>query len=185
MSKASSGAGSMRSRRSGQKHRRTVLPALCEQKDIAEPPVRKDADRFREHLSEGFRRPLEAAWLMFLINFKVFLWSLLLIVPGIVAAYRYRQVWYVKAQHPDWSAAECIAQSSRLMDGCKWKAFVFDLSYIPWLLLAGVCAGMSILLGSAFAGALFMGAVLFVLCYFFAGRAAFYRNLVEERKAAQ
>lgn len=147
--------------------------------------LRDDRRKWLAGSLEGFRRPLEAAWLMFLINFKVFLWSLLLIVPGIVAAYRYRQAWYVKAQHPDWSAAECIAQSSRLMDGCKWKAFVFDLSYIPWLLLAGVCAGMSILLGSAFAGALFMGAVLFVLCYFFAGRAAFYRNLVEERKAAQ
>ena len=126
---------------------------------------------------EGFRRPLESAWLLFLINFKVFLWSLLLVVPGIVAAYRYRQAWFIKSQHHEWSATRCIARSCEVMDGFKWKAFVFDLSYGGWLLLAGSAVGVAMLSANSVAISLSMVAAVFVMCYFFAGRAVFYREL--------
>jgi uncharacterized membrane protein len=131
---------------------------------------------------EGFRRPLDAAWLLFLMNLKVALWSLLFLVPGIVAAYRYRQAWYLKAGNPDWSASKCIRESCRMMNGFKWKAFVFDFSFAGWFLLVGAIVAVSLAAHIVLAGVLAPVLVLFVLCYFFAGRAVFYRRLAEERE---
>jgi len=139
---------------------------------------------------EGFKRPLELAWLTVLMNLLVMLWSLLLIIPGIVALYRYRQAWYLKVENPDWSARQCLAESARLMKGYKWRAFEFDLSYAGWGLLlvatfsaAGVLsvAGGAVSFLSVLVGGLSVYLVLFVFCYFFTGRAAFYRELRKER----
>lgn len=143
--------------------------------------VKGDEEKWFSRSFEGFRRPLDAAWLLFLINLKAMLWSLLLLVPGLVAVYRYRQAWYLKARNPDWSASKCIAESGRMMDGFKWKAFVFDLSYFGWLLLAGAGVGATMLMQNPVGGMLSLITAVFVLCYFFAGRAVFFRELVAER----
>lgn len=145
--------------------------------------IRDDEKKWLAVSMEGFRRPLESAWLLFLINFKVFLWSLLLVVPGIVAAYRYRQAWFIKAQHHEWSASKCIARSCEIMDGFKWKAFVFDLSYSGWLLLAGLVVGVAMLSANSIAIAFSMVVAIFVMSYFFAGRAVFYRELCNCRQS--
>ena len=145
--------------------------------------IRDDEKKWLAVSMEGFRRPLESAWLLFLINFKVFLWSLLLVVPGIVAAYRYRQAWFIKAQHHEWTASRCIARSCEIMDGFKWKAFVFDLSYGGWLLTVGLAMGAAMLGSNAMAISLSMVAAVFVMCYFFAGRAVFYRELCNCRQS--
>ena len=141
--------------------------------------VAGDEEKWLFRSFEGFRRPLEAAWLLFLINFKVMLWSLLFLVPGLVAAYRYRQAWYLKAGNPDWSASKCIAESGRMMDGFKWKAFVLDLSYFGWFFFAGTGVGAAVLSGNAIATGCAMAGAVFILCYFFAGRAVFFRELAD------
>lgn len=89
----------------------------------------------------GFARPFEMTGLLVLINLKAFLWGLLFVIPGLVAAYRYRLAWFLKNEHPDWTASACIAESGRRMKGFKWQAFCLDLSYLGWYLLA--TAGMA------------------------------------------
>ncbi len=79
---------------------------------------------------DGFSRPFESMGLLLLVNTKVLLWSLLFVLPGIVAIYRYRQAWFVKIEHPDWTASACLAESGHLMRGVKWKAFRLDLTYL-------------------------------------------------------
>ena len=68
----------------------------------------------------------------------IFLWTLLLIIPGIIAAYRYSQAYYIMYDHPDYSAARCLRESSRMMKGRKWRLFVLDLSFIGWRILNGL-----------------------------------------------
>ena len=46
-------------------------------------------------------------------------------------AYRYRAAWFLKVDHPDWGAWECVRRSVELMDGAKRAAFGLDCSY--WL----------------------------------------------------
>ena len=83
----------------------------------------------------GFARPLEMLWLTILMMIKVFLWALLLIIPGIIACLRYALAWYVKAENPDMGANDCIKRSCELMHGRKCHLVVFGLSYICWYLL--------------------------------------------------
>lgn len=86
----------------------------------------------------GFRSPWGMWWLYFRQMFQTVLWTLLFIIPGIIAAYRYRLCWFLKAENPDWSAKACIAESGRLMKGHKWKLFCYDFYYFS------LCVGMVI-----------------------------------------
>ena len=63
------------------------------------------------HLFDGFEYFIKAILLTIVVGIKIFLWSLLLIVPGIIAALRYSQAYYVLADHPEYSVRQCIAVS--------------------------------------------------------------------------
>ena len=65
----------------------------------------------------------------------IYLWALLLIVPGILAAYRYRQALYILLENPELGVLECLRRSTQMMDGHKWELFVLDLSFLGWYIL--------------------------------------------------
>ena len=75
---------------------------------------------------------------LFLRDLFRFLWGLLLIVPGIIASYRYRMAIYLLIDHPEMSTVQCMRESARMMKGHKTELFVLDLSFIGWVLLAGI-----------------------------------------------
>ena len=66
----------------------------------------------------------------------VALWSLLLVFPGIIAAYRYRMAIYLLVDDPSRGVMECLRLSGEMMKGHKWELFVLDLSFIGWNFLA-------------------------------------------------
>ena len=82
-------------------------------------------------------------WLMVLRTIRIALWSLLLVVPGFVAFYAYRMAFFLKADHPEWSAWHVLAESKRMMDGHKWRLACLDASFIGWLLLVGMTFGLA------------------------------------------
>jgi len=90
----------------------------------------------------GGNRYLNVVGTMFLTNVFVFLWSLLLVIPGIVKSYAYRMVPYILAQNPDISATRAIALSQEMMRGEKWDVFVLDLSFIGWRIVASMLCGL-------------------------------------------
>ena len=63
------------------------------------------------------------------------LWSLLLVVPGVIAAYRYSMADYILIDDPTKSPLQCLKESKRMMDGHKGELFMLDLSFIGWFLL--------------------------------------------------
>ena len=75
----------------------------------------------------------------------IYLWSLLCVIPGIIAAIRYSQSFFILAENPDMSIRECVNESKRLMSGKIWEYFVLELSFILWLLLVSVTCGIAIL----------------------------------------
>jgi len=153
--------------------------------------VRDDEKEWFAGAFGGFKRPLEVTWLLALMNLRVFLWGLLFVIPGIIAVYRYRQAWYLKSENPEWSAGKCLSESGKLMKGMKWQAFCLDLSFFGWFLLvlmvigpfafAAAMATKAGALAGSFVGALAGVAVsyffAFVLAYFVAARAVFYKEL--------
>ena len=78
---------------------------------------------------------------IFLVNLLqsifVFLWALLLIVPGIIKAFAYALVPYILGdeKYKDLGYREVLKLSEDMMKGHKWSLFVFYLSYIGWYLL--------------------------------------------------
>lgn len=87
-------------------------------------------------LFDGFGLFFKVIWLYIRMGLIIFLWSLLFVVPGIIAAYNYRQAAYILIDHPEWSAKQCMRESKRIMAGNKFDLFWLDLSFIGWSLLS-------------------------------------------------
>ena len=80
-----------------------------------------------------------------LMNLFIFLWLLLLIVPGIVAAYSYRMVFYILIDNPEIGVMEALRKSKEMMQGYKTKLLCLDLSFIGWGLLCILTFGVGFL----------------------------------------
>ena len=87
------------------------------------------------NLLDGFGMFPRVLFLIILQIVFIFLWSLLLVIPGIIAAYRYSFAVYVMIDHPEMSAMDCLRESKRLTTGYKRQLFLLDLSFIFWFLL--------------------------------------------------
>ena len=72
----------------------------------------------------------------------VFLWSLLFIIPGIVAGFSYAMTDYILAEDPELTADEAISQSKSIMTGNKWRFFCLQFSFIGWDILATLAFGI-------------------------------------------
>lgn len=83
---------------------------------------------------------------MFLRSLYIMLWSLLLIIPGIIKRYTYRFVPYILAEAPQTKPANALRISSELTAGHKWEMFLLDLSFIGWYILGSFALGFGIFL---------------------------------------
>lgn len=72
----------------------------------------------------------------------VFLWSLLFIIPGIIAAYSYAMTGYILAEHPEMTASEAIEKSKEMMSGNRFRLFCLQFSFIGWAILCAFTLGI-------------------------------------------
>ena len=103
---------------------------------------------------------------MFHYDLRVFLWSLLFIIPGFYKEYQYRLVPYILAEQPNMDYQEVLRKSRELMEGHKWNAFVLDLSFILWHIFGFITCGI--------------GEIFYVSPYHNLTLAALYRKLSGE-----
>lgn len=80
------------------------------------------------------RRWAKVAWTLFVTQVFQVLW-MFTIVGFFVKRYSYYMVPYILAENPDIPTLEAITLSRRMMRGHKWQCFVFQLSFLGWLLL--------------------------------------------------
>ena len=81
---------------------------------------------------------LRSLWLHVIMFVKIFLWSLLFFIPGIIAAMRYSMAPYYLAEHPEMKASEAIRRSKKTMKHLKMSYFMLQLSFIGWNLLVSL-----------------------------------------------
>ena len=94
-------------------------------------------------LLDGFKNSFVNSLIAFLLTaIFVFLWSLLFVIPGIIKTYAYSMTFYILGEHPDMDGREAMKVSERLMKGYKGKLFLLHLSYIGWMLLIPLTAGI-------------------------------------------
>ena len=87
-------------------------------------------------LFDGFSFVGKLIGLNIIMYFFIALWSMLFVVPGIIAAYRYRFALYNLYENPGIGAMEALNMSKRQTYGYKSQLFMLDLSYLGWTLLA-------------------------------------------------
>lgn len=103
-----------------------------------------------------------------LAAFRIFLWSLLFVIPGIVASFSYAMTDYILAETPNISASEAINISKMLMKGNRWRLFCLRFSFIGWDLLTALTFGIG---------------NIFLTPYKQAAEAAFYMDIVKSSYA--
>lgn len=92
----------------------------------------------------------------------VFLWTLLFIIPGIIASYDYAMTDYILAEHPELTATQAIEQSKMMMFGNRFRLFCLELSFIGWDFLCMLTLGIGF---------------IWLIPYKQASYAAFYREI--------
>lgn len=107
-----------------------------------------------------------ASILMFIYSM---LWSILFIIPGIIASYSYAMTSFVLADNPEMSANEAIRESKRLMKGNKWRFFCLQLSFIGLMIIGALTLGIGL---------------IWIIPYQQATYAAFYRDICPAKDAA-
>lgn len=93
----------------------------------------------------GFGNYWHHVWGMFLNRFFVFLWSLLLFVPGIIKTLSYAMTNYILVDKPELSANEAINLSKDMMYGHKFDLFYLYLSFAGWFILCLFTLGIGFL----------------------------------------
>lgn len=98
------------------------------------------------------------------------LWTLLLIIPGIIKSYSYAMTEFILKDNPEMKNNAAIEKSMAMMQGKKMKLFLLDLSFIGWIILALLTLGLGFVL---------------LVPYMYTARAAFYEDLKAELETGQ
>ena len=89
-------------------------------------------------LFDGFTLVGKLIGLQIVTNLFIALWAMLFVIPGIIAAYRYRFALYNLLEDPDIGILEALEMSKRQTNGYKSQLFLLDMSYLGWELLASL-----------------------------------------------
>lgn len=145
-----------------------LIPMLMFSIQNASLQVARDKEIKYSMLKYGFNRLFDSVILNLLRTLFVFLWSLLLVVPGILKSYSYRMAPYLMIDDKNLTPREALKLSTRIMDGHRFELFVLDISFIGWYILWWITAGVF---------------SLYVLPYRQTSEALFYLNLKSSKEA--
>ena len=104
-----------------------------------------DNDLKAEQLFEGFKNFGTSVVAYLLMVIFILLWSILLIIPGIIAALSYSMTFFIIAEDSSIDAVEALKKSKEMMDGHKWKYFCLSLRFIGWALICKLTLGIGFL----------------------------------------
>ena len=93
-------------------------------------------------LFSGFREFGKAFIVNLLNSILIVLWTLLLIIPGIIKSFSYSMSYYILADEPTLTATEIRHRSIELMRGNKWRLFCLEVSFIGWWILCILTLGI-------------------------------------------
>ena len=94
------------------------------------------------HLFNGYEYYFKTFSLMIIKGVFIAAWSLLFIIPGIIAAFSYSQAYYILAEHPEKGIMQCLRESKIMMNGNKSKYFVILLSFFGYYFLIAMIQGI-------------------------------------------
>ncbi len=105
---------------------------------LVEGDDRITANSFRE----GFKPYWRSVWAYLFRGILIALWSLLLVIPGIIKSLSYAMTMYIVKDHPELTVNEAIDLSKDMMYGHKYDLFYLYISFIGWYLLSILTLGI-------------------------------------------
>lgn len=121
-------------------------------------------------LFDGFKEWGRVTGTLYLQNIYIFLWMLLLIIPGIVKSFSYSMTAYILKDEPNLGYNKAIEKSMAMMDGHKWELFCLWLSFIDWIIPSILTCGI---------------ASLWMAPYMYTASAEFYLDVKEEYEGSR
>ena len=131
--------------------------------------ISRKQDPQLSQIFDGFKKFGVALGAYLLQTIFIFLWLLLLIIPGIIAALSYALTFYIIAENDSIGPLEAIRKSKEIMRGNKWKLFCLGCRFIGWYLLCVLTLGIGF---------------LWLTPYMMISYAKFYDDLIKEETAA-
>ena len=119
-----------------------------------------------EGILDGFKDYGRILGTTFLVYIYTALWSLLLIIPGIIKSYSYAMTNFILKDEPNLKYNEAIEKSMEMMDGNKMKLFLLHLSFIGWAILSIITLGIGF---------------FFLMPYVSSANAAFYEDIKKDK----
>lgn len=109
--------------------------------------IRKEKPQISQVFSnlKEIKTYLKLMGLSLLQTLLIFLWTILLVVPGIIKSIAYSQSYFLLRDHPEYTVIEAITESRKRMKGYKWKYFLLGLSFIGWGILCLFTLGIGLL----------------------------------------
>ena len=108
--------------------------------------ISRNHDARFEQLFDGFKINFgKAIGTYLLMVVFIFLWTLLLIIPGIIAAISYSMSFFILAEDENIAPMDAIDKSKRMMYGYKWKYFGLGLRLFGLALLCILTLGIGFL----------------------------------------
>ncbi|MBT4916622.1 MAG: DUF975 family protein [Formosa sp.] len=107
--------------------------------------ISRNKDAKIEQLFEGFRNFGTSILAYVLMVLFIILWTILLIIPGIIAAISYSMTFFIIAEDETIGAYDALKKSKEMMNGHKWKFFCLGFSFFGWFLLSIFTLGIGLL----------------------------------------
>ncbi len=107
--------------------------------------IARNQDADSNLLFKGFEQFGNALGAYLLMLIFVLLWTLLLIIPGIIASISYSMTFFIMADDESISPMDALKKSREMMNGYKWKYFLLQLSFIGWAILCILTLGIGFL----------------------------------------
>lgn len=104
--------------------------------------ISRGKDARLEQIFQGFNRFSTALGAYLLMILFVILWSLLLIIPGIIAALSYSMTFYILSDDQTIRAEDALKKSKIMMQGYKLKLFYLCLRFFLLALLCILTLGI-------------------------------------------
>lgn len=115
----------------------------------------------------SFQRFKQGLGLYWIRTVYIFLWTLLLVIPGIIAEYSYAMAPYILQENPELTPSEALSRSKEMMKGHKFELFWLEVSFFGWIILSAFTLGIGI---------------YFLEPYMKAAETAFYREISNQQK---
>lgn len=118
--------------------------------------------RFTEVFKVFDKSYLKKTMAMFMKDLFIYLWTLLFIIPGIIAQYKYWAVKYILNENPNLSWQHALDLSKRMTYGRKFELFVLELSFIGWYILGALLCGIGVIFVNPYANQTYAEAYEFI-----------------------